>query len=287
MLKFFMEIYNYLKLKLGSTGLWDTHCHLNSGEFTPDIADIIENAKQEEVKKILDVATDLESSKQAIDNSIRFPLTVKSFIGIDPDVFIPSAKMFKGFEQSEQFLVSLKNELSTLLEQNVENVIGIGETGMDYYWLKDKPVLRENSILLQEKLFRIHLELAEEKKLLLTIHSRGAEKRVLEILKEYKVLGILHSFTGGFDEAKEALNNGLGLGINAIITYKTAENVREVYKKLLGKIPNDAEPEWFYKKNIFFETDAPYLSPSSLRGKRNEPKSVKEIFNFVVNNFKF
>lgn len=280
-----MEIYSYLKLKHGSSGLLDTHCHLNSSEFSADISEVVKNAQKDGVGQILDVGTDLDSSKKAVENSKRFPLSVKAFVGIDPEIFIPGSEMFNGFEQGEQLLLSLKNELITLLEQNVDNVIGIGETGIDYYWLKEKPDLKKFSSPLQEQLFRIHLELAEEKKLLLTIHSRGAEKRVLEILKEYNVLGILHSFTGGFEEAKEALDNGFGLGINAIITYKTAGNVRDVYQKLLGKIPKDVEPEWFYKRNIFFETDAPYLSTASLRGKRNEPKGVKEIFNFVANNF--
>lgn len=273
-----MTIYDYLKQKIDLTELFDSHCHLNSAVFDKDREEIVTDFG---AKYIFDVAVDIETSLKALSNCNKYD-AVRAFIGIDPEIFIPGSELFKNFEQNDQWFTSLKNKLHTLIDQNQNVVLGIGETGLDFYRFGNfsKEIIK-NSVEKQEKLFRIHLELAEKKSLMLTIHSRGAEKRALEIASEYKVTGIFHSYTGDYETAKTILDKGFGLGINGIITFKNANSLREIYKKIIGRIPKELSPEFLYKKNLFLETDAPYLAPDGKRGERNVPKNIYGIFKFI------
>lgn len=275
-----MTIYDYLKQKIDLIELFDSHCHLNSAIFDKDRKEIVTDFG---AKYIFDVAVDIETSLKVLSNCNKYD-AVRAFIGIDPEIFIPGSELFKNFEQDDQWFTSLKNELHTLIDQNQNLVLGIGETGLDFYRFGNfSEEIIKNSVEKQEKLFRIHLELAEKKSLMLTIHSRGAEKRALEIASEYKITGIFHSYTGDYETAKTILDKGFGLGINGIITFKNASSLREIYKKIIGRIKPESTPETFYKKGLFFETDSPYLSPSTKRGQRNMPQNVIEIYEFTRN----
>lgn len=264
--------------------LIDTHAHLNSIEFDKNRDELLSLAEINGVLKILDVAIDLESSKRSIEISSRNK-NVKSFIGIDPEVFEPGSLLFKGSELEDNFFSNLYKELKSLLIENKKYIFGIGETGMDFYHnsiggLTEEQILESN--INQEKLFKQHLELAQEFSLPLTIHSRGAEKECLKIAKSYNVSGIFHSYTGDYNTAKKILDSGFGLGINGIFTFKSAVDLREMYKKIIGKLSSDVSPIDFYKKGIFFETDSPYLTPQGKRGEINNPSNILDIYNFVV-----
>lgn len=286
--------------------LFDSHCHLYSKKFDEDRGDVLKRAKQNEVEKVFDISIDLETSSRSEDISKKYE-DVSSFIGIDPQIFIPGNKYFVGLDKDDNWFANKYESLEKLILENrdeqtsvVENILGFGETGMDFYWLKKLDlnqkvkdskgkVLSESEIVEtskqhQEKLFRIHLELADKYHLPLSVHVRNAEKQCLEIIKEYETVGVFHSYTGGTKVAKQVINQGWGLGINAIATYESAEDLRNVYRKLCnGCDLKKWDPETFYINGFYFETDAPYLNPGKDRTLRNEPANIKEIYETFIN----
>lgn len=228
---------------------------------------------------MIDIGIDLESSKLAIKNAKQFPGVVFAAIGIDPDVVIPGKDLY---QETDQVL----DGFSELAEQNPE-VIAIGETGMDKNWILDEEwveqEIQDKVMADQEKLFRMHLDLAQSLSLPVTVHSRLAEWDCLEVVKQYSaVKGVFHSYTGTYEVAKQVVDLGWGLGVNGIVTFKNATELREVYRKLLGTPSGDWSPADFYAKGIYFETDAPYLAPQGKRGEKNEPAYIKDIFEMFV-----
>lgn len=267
------------------SGLYDSHCHLAFREYALSTKEIINNSKAEGINLLLNVSTDIKTSLQAKILAEESEDSIKSFIGIDPQEFIPNPEHFMGLDLTHKDIDKLKEEVRGVYIESKESAIGFGETGMDFFWIKDlDKQTAEESINLQKLLYIAHLELAEEYKLPLTIHSRGAESECLEVLtsvtKDTK--GIFHSFTGNYEQAKKIIDSGNGLGVNGIITFKNANSLREVYKKLIGKVPKDVQPEYFYAKGIFFETDAPFLSPEGKRGETNYPANTRQIYNSFV-----
>ena len=266
--------------KLNKELLFDSHAHIISSDYTSeDYNFIINQANSQSIEYIIDMGVDINTSRESINLSKNFPGKIFSFVGIDPEVFIFGSNMFLGFEKDESWLNEQKNSILKMVKNNSQVVIGIGETGMDFYHFKDHDnSIKTKSRELQERLFRLHLEIAQEKSLPLSIHSRFAEDYCLRIINDYDVSGIFHSYTGNYEVAKEVLDAGWGLGVNGIITFKNAEELRSVYKKILGKIPHDVTPSYFYDRGIYFETDSPYLSPEGKRGEINKPENLRIVY---------
>lgn len=144
------------------------------------------------------------------------------------------------------------------------DVIAVGETGLDYHY---QPETRSAQI----ESFKLHLEAASELKKPIVIHTRAAQEDTLELLRQYRssVTGILHCFTESWEMAKEALTMGYYVSISGIVTFRNAENVREVARK----IPLD---------RLLIETDSPYLAPVPFRGKANEPAYLPKVAECVA-----
>ncbi|GAB4284384.1 MAG: TatD family hydrolase [Candidatus Dojkabacteria bacterium] len=272
-----MHIWEALKKP---TGLFDSHCHLNASDYNMDLEKVVWDAADSELSFVFDIAVDVTSSRKSIELAKNYE-NVESFIGIDPEVFIPGSRFFWGFNNAK---AKIEREFQTIIDlAQGNNIKGIGETGMDFYWIKDKSEKeRQTSRLYQKELFIKHIELAEGLGLPLSIHSRNAESECLEIMKNFGATGIFHSYTGNYEVAKKIIDQGYGLGVNGIITFKNAEELRNVYRKILGTNISSFSPEDFYKKGIFFETDGPFLSPEGKRGERNAPSNVKIIFEHFL-----
>ncbi len=275
---------------LNLSDLVDTHAHISSKNYDTDRLQVIENALKNDVDLIFDVATDIDSAMLSTDIAKTSTGKVKSFVGIDPEIVMPGSHM-RDEEFGSNKIKPMMEHLKAITTAKSEFVVGIGETGMDYYWLEQMFVEGQitrtqinKSQKLQEELFRAHLELAEELKLPLTIHSRGAEEECLKIAKEYKVVGIFHSYTADYAIAKKILNAGWGLGVNGIVTFTKSGELRNVYKQILGKVSSDWNITDYYNKGIFFETDCPFLTPEGKRGERNEPANVRMIFDSFNQN---
>lgn len=146
-----------------------------------------------------------------------------------------------------------------ILEEMVKNnpkIVAIGEIGLDYHWDKDNKDK-------QREVFCKQLELAEKLKVPVVIHSRDSINETYEILKKYKVSGVIHCFSGSLEMAKKFISLGFLLGIGGVVTFKNS--------KLFGVI------EKLELTNIVLETDSPYLTPEPNRGKTNESSNIPYI----------
>ncbi|MEW6003110.1 MAG: TatD family hydrolase [Nitrospirota bacterium] len=233
--------------------LIDTHCHLEMEEFDQDRETVIQRATDNGIEAIITIGSDLEGNLGGLELAERYDLIYAS-VGIHPH----DAKDF-----TEDIYLKLREWTSK------EKVVAIGETGLDYHY-DNSP--RE----IQREVFRRHLLFAKEIGLPVVIHSRDAKKDTLEILSESGVnRGVLHCFSGDIDMAERAMSMGFYISIAGPVTFKNARRLREITKA----IPDDY---------LLIETDAPYLTPEPLRGKRNEPsylvhtaKVISEIRNIT------
>lgn len=230
--------------------LVDTHCHLYFRRFDCDRDEALRRARGAGVNRVIVPAIDLESCRQAIALSSSAD-GVFAAVGVHPNSsgeFEDSAiEALRGFAGGAK-------------------VIAIGEIGLDYHWAKSPKAQ-------QWRAFESQLELAAELELPAIIHNRDASADVLNILEDWAQtapaklcgrLGVLHSFSAGFDIAERALALGFYLGFTGPITFKNADELRSVARR----VPID---------RLLIETDAPFLAPQPRRGKRNEPAYIRYI----------
>ena len=223
--------------------LIDTHCHISS-EFYDDINEVIEEDFKY-VDKIIISGCEKDAIKDSINIATRYE-NIYVTIGYHPD-------------QVDYVTDSDLLELKSLLKE--EKVIGIGEIGLDYYWVKDN---KEKQIELFEK----QLKIAEELNLPVVIHSRDATEDTIKTLSKYKVRGIIHAFSGSVETAKKYISMGYLLGIGGVVTFKNSK----LYQ-VIEKIGVD---------NLVLETDSPYLTPHPHRGEKNSSKYIPLICERVA-----
>ena len=215
----------------------DTHCHISS-DYYDDIDKVILDNEQAGIEKIIISGCE----KNEIISSISFINKYKNVyatIGYHP-------------EEADKILDSDIINLEKLVVSN-KKIVGIGEIGLDYHYGKE-------NIEAQHKLFRKQLSLAEKLNLPVVIHSRDATNDTINILKEYKVKGIIHCFSGSLETAKIYISMGYKLGIGGVVTFKNSNLVN-----VINNISLD---------NIVLETDSPYLAPVPYRGKTNSSKYI-------------
>lgn len=217
--------------------LIDSHCHILSSEYK-NPKEIIENSKLCGVDKMIINGFDLESSREAITLANSYDHVYAS-IGIGP-------------ENIDNICENDFLEFEKLI--NKGKIVAIGEIGLDYYWTKEN---KEKQIYVFENM----LALAKKYNLPVIVHCRQAIKDTYELLKKYKVNGILHCFSGSVESAKEFIKLGFLIGIGGVVTFNNAREIKEVVKEI-------------DLSNISLETDSPYLSPEPLRGKVNVPKNI-------------
>lgn len=222
-----------------SPSLIDTHSHIDMPDFE-DLDEIISNAKNTGVKKIIIPSVDRSSFEKVLQISNKYE-GVYCALGIHPS----EAKNAKK-EDFEEIIKLAKDE----------KIVAIGECGLDYYW--DKSFIEE-----QKRVFSRQIEIAIALKKPLIVHDREAHHDTYEMLKEVKnVPVIMHCFSGSWEFAKECIKKGFYIALGGVVTFKNAKKVHEIAKN----IPLE---------HLLLETDAPYLTPEPYRGKRNEPAYVK------------
>lgn len=241
----------------------DSHCHLNYSVLSEDLQGVMERAKNNKLEAMLSISTKIESIEEIIAvanqaNSYKDVPKVYCALALHPCHVEPAIDLP---EMMETFKRYLDNPL----------MIGIGETGIDYYHSIEHKDL-------QKEFFRKHIELALEYDLPIIIHARDnqdkalhdAEADIFNIVKEYKgIRGVVHCFTGtkGFGEAM--LDLGFFISFSGIVTFKNAKEIQEVAKM----VPLE---------QMLIETDAPYLAPTPFRGKSNEPSYVIHTAEFLA-----
>jgi len=229
------------------TSFIDTHCHLDKLDSTPEEA-IIE-AKQAGVQRMVTVSVD-EPSLDFVSSIVQQFPEVYGSVGFHPH---DAAELTEDLEQKIRKLA---------LEE--KKLIAIGETGLDYHYMY-------SSAEVQQQVFSKQLLLAVELNLPVIMHSREAETDTLNILQEIPVppLGVAHSFTSSFEMAKTLIEMGWYIGINGIVTFKNAEDLREVVS-------------WLPLDRLLLETDSPFLAPTPFRGKPNKPAHIPAIATFIA-----
>jgi TatD DNase family protein len=225
----------------GDIRLIDTHLHLHLAQFDEDREQTIARAEDLQIKRLVEVGYDLDSSRAALRLADAHP-AIYAVVGIQP-------------HYAEQAGDDWLAEIRRLAAH--PKVVAIGEIGLDYH--HDRA-----SHAAQERLFREQLALARELALPVVIHSREAQADTVRILRDAArgQPGIMHSFSGDWAYAEACLEVGFLLSFSGPITFAKATELHEVARRT----PLD---------RILTETDSPYLAPHPLRGKRNEPANVR------------
>jgi TatD DNase family protein len=229
--------------------LIDTHAHLDDERFTADLPAVLERAAAAGVTHTLTIGIDLPTSRAAVELAGRFP-QLRAVVGIQPNHVAEAGP-------------TDWDEIVKLAE-TAANVVAIGESGLDRYW--DRAPFD-----MQEDYFVRHLALARRLNRPIVIHCREAEADVLRVLREFggQVRGVMHSFSGDTAVALACLGLGLHISFAGMVTYKNAEDLRQV----AAAVPLD---------RLLVETDSPYLAPVPVRGKRNEPAFVRHTAECVA-----
>jgi TatD DNase family protein len=230
--------------------LFDTHAHLNSDAFADNVDEVIGRARDAGLVGINVIGIDVATSRRAVELAAEYSGYLFAVVGIQPN----SAAEAKS------------NDFSTIEAlAGMPGVRAIGETGLDCYW-DDTP------LPLQHDYFDRHMQLCRDTSLPMVIHMRESASLIVEQLRRQTSVptGVMHSYTGDIETAKQCLDLGLYISFAGMVTFKKSEDLQAVARE----IPED---------RLLVETDSPYLSPEPLRGKRpNEPARVQHTLRFLA-----
>ena len=231
--------------------LVDSHCHIDFPELAKNLSGVLDRMRENGVGLAVCAGVSIEGFPKILELVQENPQLLAT-VGVHPE-------HTEGIDPTQAELVELAQ---------APEVIAIGETGLDYYWHKEK-----EEHLLQQKVFRQQMDIAREKKLPFMIHSRDAAEDTLNIVKEYMkdgmYGGIIHCFSYSKEIAREYLNMGLYLGIGGVITFKNSRKLKEVV-------------EYAPLNQILLETDCPYMAPVPNRGKRNSSLYLPEVVKTIA-----
>ncbi len=230
--------------------LVDSHCHLEYEGLVDEQSEVLDRARDAGVQAFLNISTKRAEWQQVVGTAQAKP-DVYASVGIHP-------------HHADQHLDLTREEL--LAATRDPKVIGIGETGLDYYYDHSD---REA----QQRLFRLHIDVAREVQLPVIIHTRDAEADTLAILEEELGKGafpaLIHCFTASAEFGRKVLELGLSVSISGIVTFKNAKDLQEFARE----IPED---------RLLVETDSPFLAPVPHRGKPCEPGFVRNTAEFLA-----
>ncbi len=222
--------------------LVDSHCHLDFPELSGDLEGVMARARNAGVGHFLTIGTKLSKFDGVLAAAERYP-NVSCSVGIHP----------------HDAATEIAVDAEKLMEHaHHPKVVAFGETGLDFFY-EHSP--RDQ----QERSFRAHLSAARQAQLPVIVHTRDADEDMARILKDEMAqgafTGLIHCFSSGQELADTALDLGMYISISGIVTFKKADALRDVVKR----IPMD---------RLLVETDSPYLAPVPYRGKTNEPAYV-------------
>lgn len=232
--------------------LIDTHCHLDKLDLTPyngDVNGAIDAAAKAGVKQMLSISVNLEDIE--VITAFTQRQGVYASCGVHP--------------LHKEGLLTIEDRLIELAQH--EKIIAIGETGLDYFYEKEASIHEQQKIS-----FVHHLKAAGKLGLPVIIHTRDAKADTMKLIREHSnpdTAGVLHCFTEDYDMAKAAVDENYLISISGIVTFKTAQDLKETVKKLP-------------LESLIVETDSPYLAPVPHRGKKNEPQYVANVAQYVA-----
>ena len=228
----------------------DSHCHLDHEPLFENFNEVISRSKNVGISKLLTICTTLESFER-IKVLINKDEIVYGTYGIHP-------------HETEKNVINKEDIIKQT--KNTDKIIGIGETGLDFFY-------NHSNKKRQIESFIEHIEASIELSIPLIIHSRNAEDETFDILNGYKNKNLkilMHCFTGSFDFSKKLLDLNAYFSASGIITFKNSIDLQNTFKSL----PID---------KILIETDSPFLAPIPMRGKKNEPSYIKFTIDKLAN----
>lgn len=224
----------------------DTHCHLFK-DYYEDMDNIICKIKNRGIIALINNGCDSKTNQEVLSLLDKYDFMYGA-IGIHPDY---------ADNYNEDDLKYIMDNIG------VEKIVAIGEIGLDYHYdnfSKEKQIT----------LFKAQLKMAEQNNLPVIIHMREATNDVLNTLKEYRVKGVIHCFTGSVETANILIKMGFFLGINGVVTFKNCNLINIIKEIGIG--------------HIVLETDAPYLTPVPFRSEKNDSSHVVDTANFIANS---
>ena len=251
----------------------DTHSHVNFNTFKDDADKVIQSALDKKIA-IINVGSQISTSRRAVELAKKYS-RVFAAIGLHPVQLQDEEVVEEGITfttRKEEFNYDTYKELA-----KQKGVIAIGETGLDYYHIQER-VNKAEIIEDQKKVFHQHIDLANEMKLPMIIHTRSgknnSDEACRDILSELKknppkYSGVMHCYAGPIELIKEFVQLGLYISFNGILTFDKSGLI----EKILFSTPED---------RILTETDCPYLTPTPYRGQRNEPAYVEFVVSKIA-----
>lgn len=227
-----------MEIDKNMTMMFDTHAHYDDARFDEDRDEILSSLRAAGVGFVTNIGCTLYTNKKSAKIADKYDF-VYTTAGMHPNDAVEADGTDGAYESLRQSLGHPK-------------CVAIGETGLDYHYDQSAEGKR-----IQKKWFYMQMELARELKMPVIIHDREAHGDCMDIIREYPdVFGIFHSYSGSPEMAKELVKNGWYISFSGVVTFKNAAKLPEVAKN----IPLE---------RILIETDAPYLAPHPMRGKRN------------------
>ena len=230
--------------------LIDTHSHIDMENFEQRFDEVLKNAKQNDVEKVVIPGVEPSGFKKISEICEKYE-NIYGAVGVHPEE-----------------VNSFNEKAEELIKKYLKNpkIIAVGEIGLDYYW--DKSQIEK-----QKEIFERQILIAKEAQKPVLVHDREAHQDSFEILKRTKAneIGVvMHCFSGSHEFAMECIKEGFYIALGGVVTFKNAKKVKEVAKI----IPLD---------RLLLETDAPYMAPVPYRGKENEPAYVKYVAQEIAN----
>ncbi len=225
--------------------LFDTHAHLDDPQLSENVVAVLEEAANHDVRRILTVSTNLASCYRSIKLAQQHT-PIYAAVGIHPN-------------SCHEASPAQWKEVETLVEK--DKVVAIGETGLDDHWDFCPSAI-------QQEYFARHIQLSHRTDLPFIVHMRDCEEKMMDFLAKSlneagRLNGVMHSFCGSADAAKQCLQWGMHISFAGMVTYKKNDSLRTI----AAEIPDD---------RLLIETDAPYLSPHPCRSTRpNQPALVR------------
>ncbi len=213
----------------------DSHLHLTKRDYDKPVEEVVEDAKKSGVNTLIVSCCEMSDLEESL--SLLKYRDVFLTIGLHP---------CEADTYTDKDILKIEEVVKTN-----DKIVAIGEIGLDYYYGKEN---KDKQI----ELFKKQLDLAQKLSLPVVIHTRDAVSDTINILKDYKLKGVIHCFNGSIETAKEYLKLGYLLGIGGVVAFKNSKLYQVIEEISL--------------RNIILETDSPYLSPD--RGKKNEPKNI-------------
>ena len=231
---------------------FDTHAHYDDDKFNEDREEVLKKIYNAGVTRCINMGCDIESAKKAIEIANNHDF-IYAAVGLHPEE-IP---------QSEEEMWKTIFQIKDLAVQN-KKVVAIGEIGLDYYWNKENKEIQKQAFIKQ-------IELANELRVPVSIHTRDAIDDMISIIRNYKIenSGVLHCCPFNRELVKHGVDNGLYIGFGGTSTFKNSKNAKEI----VYMVPDD---------RILIETDSPYLSPEPKRGTRNDSSNLQFIVEKIA-----